>query len=196
MNSFKKILIAILSVAALTGTIGLFNSTQSHAINSNTGFNFNKLFKGLFPPCGHNTKKQRFVVSKGGTQVCDNTTGLYWQQSPSTDIFMWEGAIAHCDALNTSGKKNRRPWRLPEVKEYLTLVDYSEANQATALNTPNGPFQNVQAATLYWAATELASDDMSAWLVGFEFGDVGSFSKNSTNLAWCVKDGKKRLGAF
>ena len=31
-------------------------------------------------PCGQGTEGQRFVVN--GPEVCDNTTGLYWEQAP------------------------------------------------------------------------------------------------------------------
>ena len=41
-------------------------------------------------PCGLGTEGERFVVN--GPEVCDNTTGLYWEQSPSTSVFNWQGA--------------------------------------------------------------------------------------------------------
>ena len=55
------------------------------------------------------------MVSKDGDTVCDNKTGLWWQQSPSTDTFVWgpvqdpiSNALDHCEDLTLSGKT----WRL------------------------------------------------------------------------------------
>src|SRR2546427_2797646 len=36
------------------------------------------------PPCGAGTEARRFVVSQDGMEVCDNTTGLNWQQNPDS----------------------------------------------------------------------------------------------------------------
>lgn len=193
MSSLKKVLIGILGVAVLAAAIGLGMAPHSQALETKRVFNFNKLFKGLFPPCGPKYKNKRFVVSKDGNSVCDNKTGLWWEQSPSTALILWgpdEGvnnAIDHCANLTLSGKA----WRLAGENELLTLVNFSDPNPAAALNMPEGPFQDVQSAK-YWSATELAGITGEAWVVDFLFPSVALELKFDIYHAWCVSDGKKK----
>ena len=127
------------------------------------------------PLCGAGTEGERFVSDT--TEVCDNTTGLYWQQSPSTSVFDWTEAIAHCTALGSG-------YALPEVKQLISLVDYSEPNPADALNDPNGPFEDVQSGS-YWSATPDATFPADAWFVFFGNGFV--LSGVMGDRAWCVR---------
>ncbi len=132
------------------------------------------------PLCGAGTEGQRFVVN--GPEVCDNTTGLYWEQSPSTSGLDWQGAVIRCTALGSG-------YALPELKQLISLVDYSENPQATALNRPNGPFSNVQQ-DFYWSATARAGQSTNAWLVFFIDGNVLFFSKLNSRPVWCVRGGQ------
>ena len=87
---------------------------------------------GGAPPCGAGTEGVRFVVSTDGTEVCDNTTGLVWEQTPDSIKREWQAAIAFCPTIG---------YRLPEVKELFSLVDFSQSNPTL----PAGhPFSNVQ----------------------------------------------------
>jgi hypothetical protein len=108
--------------------------------------------------------------------------------------FVWgpdEGvnnAIDHCANLNLNGKT----WRLAQIKEYISLWDYSQMDQAEALNAPNGPFENVQSAgvvTGYWSATPnaLGGTQSVAWMTFSLRGDVARRTKDSTFHAWCVR---------
>ena len=154
------------------------------------------------PPCGRFTRGQRFVVSEDGNTVCDNHTGLWWQQSPGSPGTTesacdnqsgcnWSEALDYCTNLTISGKT----WRLATVEElqWDSLVDYSVSRQADALNTPNGPFQNVQS-NVYWSVTERVDDTSWAWLVSFNFGFVSvapkAFSNETQGLPWCVSGGQ------
>ena len=44
------------------------------------------------PPCGAGTEGQRFVVYALEDEVCDNTTGLRWQQEPGSESVVGDGA--------------------------------------------------------------------------------------------------------
>ena len=144
------------------------------------------------PPCGAGTEGQRFVVddSNDPTEVCDNTTGLYWEQSPSRSAFVWSPdggattpAIDHCTGLDLG---NGQVYRLAEVKELVSLVDYSEFTPAGALNDPNGPFEDVLAGS-YWSAPPLAFNPAFAWGVNFGDGVVDTDFKGIDFHAWCVR---------
>jgi hypothetical protein len=60
-------------------------------------------------------------VDNGDATITDNATGLMWQQddSASTD---WDNALTVCESADTAGYDD---WRLPNVKELQSLVDYT-----------------------------------------------------------------------
>ncbi len=64
-------------------------------------------------PCVAATSGNRFVVSPDGTEVCDNTTGLIWEQMPDSVLRPWQAAIDFCPTLGTG-------YRLPDVKELIS----------------------------------------------------------------------------
>ena len=61
----------------------------------------------------------RYVVEEG--TVTDTRTRLTWQRSPDLTPRGWTLAAPYCSDLDLNGKG----WRLPSVKELLTLVDES-----------------------------------------------------------------------
>jgi hypothetical protein len=130
------------------------------------------------PLCGAGTEGERFVVN--GPEVCDNTTGLYWEQSPTNNLgTIWQGAVTHCPTLGGA-------YRLPRVKELLSLIDYGLPHNHLALNA--GPFDNVVGGN-YWSVELLASNpSQSAWYVGFIHGVVNFQDKDSASVrVWCVR---------
>jgi hypothetical protein len=68
-----------------------------------------------------------FVDNRDGT-VTDRATGLTWQQADDGQGRDWPTALAYCAGLDLAG---HRDWRLPNVKELQTLVDYTHAPDAT-----------------------------------------------------------------
>ena len=85
---------------------------------------------------------QRFVLVMGGGAVLDRETGLVWEQSPSSDKWVWSSASYVCHISTTGG---RRGWRLPTLQELQSLLDPNK----TDLSLPSGhPFSNVQSANL------------------------------------------------
>ncbi|GAA4898113.1 sulfatase-like hydrolase/transferase [Ferrimonas pelagia] len=68
------------------------------------------------------------LIDRGDSTVVDEATALMWQQqdSQSTD---WPDAIAQCEAATTGGFED---WRLPDVKELHSLLDYSRSPQSHA----------------------------------------------------------------
>ena len=103
-------------------------------------------------PLGHYTASMEMVT--------DNKTGLTWQQTHPWTGYNWWNAKNYCANLDLNGAG----WRLPTVKELLTLDDISKENPSidTSVNgfpgTINGPF---------WSATPYAMAWSYAWYVDF-----------------------------
>ena len=140
---------------------------------------------GGAPPCGAGTEGKRFVVfqERWPHEVCDNTTGLFWEQEPSNALLQWDNAIAFCqDNVGAD-------YRLPVVKDLSGLVDYSQVNPSLPADNP---FDNVRLAA-YWSATTFIDEDTdeekNAWTVQFDEGEVLSFAKFVPLFTWCVHDG-------
>lgn len=137
----------------------------------------------------------RFTTNPDGT-VTDNLTDLVWLQD--ADCFgqvNWQGALDAVMDLNdglttcvnyTAGTFD--DWRLANIKELLSLVDYDETGPA--LHSSH-PFLNVQL-HFYWSSTTLrANPGVRAWGV-FMDGGSGAFVEKvvaTDRFAWAVRGG-------
>ncbi len=112
-------------------------------------------------------------TDNGDDTVTDNLTGLMWAKNanlPMTHI-TWQEALDYANNLTFKGYDN---WRLPTVKELLSLIDYSTYDPAL----PTGhPFINVQS-YYYWSSTTRATGSDYAWIVHMWDGNVSSSSKS------------------
>jgi len=61
--------------------------------------------------------------------VIDNATGLTWQQGDSGQSMDFSSALGYCENLELAGSSD---WRLPNVKELQSIVDYSKSPQTTS----------------------------------------------------------------
>lgn len=68
-----------------------------------------------------------FVDNADGT-ISDNATGLTWTQSDNASGITWEAALNYCESLDIAGITD---WRLPNVKELQSIVDYSRSPDTT-----------------------------------------------------------------
>jgi hypothetical protein len=64
-----------------------------------------------------------FVDNVDGT-ISDYATGLTWTQSDSASGMNWEASQNYCESLDTAGISD---WRLPNIKELQSIVDYSRS---------------------------------------------------------------------
>ncbi len=122
--------------------------------------------RGAKPTNGHN-----YVNNLDGT-ITDLDTGLMWTQVPAS-ARSWTAALSYAEALTLAGYTD---WRLPNIKELQTLVDFTLATATTA-NSAVSPVNRVlfpaatTPATAYWSSTVLRGGGnqapTSAWLVEF-----------------------------
>jgi hypothetical protein len=104
-------------------------------------------------PFGH------YVVGASGT-VYDTGTKLTWQQAvPSTEL-SWANASAYCAGLGSSlGGKG---WRLPTIKELVTIVDFS---QPTAPFIDRNAFPQTPSGLIFFSSSASFGIDFANGLV-------------------------------
>ena len=124
----------------------------------------------------------RFTDHQDGT-VTDNRTGLMWTKNadmggPKT----WCDALSECESCKVGGYND---WRLPNVTELQSLIDYSRYSPVL----PDGhPFPTAQS-QYYWSSTTDASNTDNAWSVNINHGFVNLFGKGYYHYVWCVRGG-------
>lgn len=110
--------------------------------------------------------------------VKDEKTGLTWQRYVDPDDYEWAEAKQYCMQLGLDGGG----WRLPTVKELLTLVDPTRADPAIDPKVfPLTPDRN------FWSATQLAKATAVAWYVDFGYGHADYTSNIQEYRVRCVK---------
>ena len=133
----------------------------------------------------------RFTDNSNGT-VTDNLTGLVWLKNANAfGTRTWANALADCAALKdgdhglTDGS-TAGDWRLPNVRELHSLIDYGRFNPSL----PSGhPFAGVQSGS-YWSSSTFADSTDVAWVVYLDFGYVYFGSKSATYYVWPVRGGQ------
>ena len=125
----------------------------------------------------------------GDGTVTDTCTGLMWQQDTADvngdgvinngDQVIWCDALAYCENLDFAGHDD---WRLPNVRELQSIVDYS-------LNFPAiDPVFNAATGQPFWSSTSKNSTGELAWLVGFVAGTVEIVAKSFNRYLRAVRN--------
>lgn len=146
----------------------------------------------------------RFTDNGDGT-VTDNLTSLVWLKNancigtdnPGFDTdgtggdgeVYWQTALNFVAGLNSgiySCGVTQTDWRLPNLKELQSLIDYNQVNPALPLGHP---FLDVQLG-YDWSATTYVGNTSYAWSVYLSYGNVGTFGKMvNTRYVWPVRGG-------
>jgi hypothetical protein len=120
----------------------------------------------------------RYTIDHGA--VHDAKTSLTWQQAVSATTYTQTDAVSYCATLGLNGAT----WRLPTMKELLTIVDLSVAPPGPTIDstafpsTPTGYF---------WSSTLYAGTPGSAWSVLFYYGFSYGNDMTNTSYARCVR---------
>jgi hypothetical protein len=121
--------------------------------------------------------KGRYLISGVGT-VKDRLTGLTWQQSVAASSFPWSEANTYCQGLNLAGTG----WRLPALKELLTLADVkrnSPAIDSVAFRgTPSESF---------WSASPMPGSTTASFTVNFDDGSSVQADRSTALRVRCVR---------
>jgi hypothetical protein len=146
----------------------------------------------------------RFIDNSNGT-ITDKLTGLIWLKNANcpNGTRVWQGALDFVVGINngtnncgdTSNEgSHQTDWRLPNIRELFSLVDFAFVNPAisnaagTGQGSGSDPFSNFQASN-YWSSTTFAGDSGFAWGVNFFFGNVFNVFKGGNLLVTAVRGG-------
>ena len=117
----------------------------------------------------------------GGT-VYDTRTKLTWQRTPPTGTYAWADAKTYC-ASTVSAALGGAGWRLPTIKELVTLIDYTQTSgQTIDQNAFPTTSQN-----FFWSSTPHAGSASSAWLVTFSQAAPAPASRTAAFGVRCVR---------
>ena len=116
----------------------------------------------------YTTGYQPSYTDNGDWTVTDGCTGLMWQQEDDDVKRDWAEALGYCEGLELA---DQRDWRLPNVGELLSIVDYGRYDPAI-----NADFFPGTDSALYWSSTtnidELYLE--TPWVVFFNCGAVSA----------------------
>ncbi|MEA2013788.1 MAG: DUF1566 domain-containing protein [Thermodesulfobacteriota bacterium] len=126
------------------------------------------------------------LVDNGDDTVTDTETGLMWQKETASGAYTWQQALAHAEGMTLGGHSD---WRLPNLNELQTLVDYSRNNPSI-----NPLLEANTVSSYYWSSTTAASYTYRAWLVSFYGGGVHGSGKSGSYYVRAVRSGQ--AGSF
>lgn len=98
---------------------------------------------------------------------------LEWQADVPDEEFTWAQAKAYAASLGAG-------WRLPTIKELLTLVDYEKHDPACSA-FPDCPSKG------FWSSSALSGNASYAWNVYFDLGYSYNSGVGYTNRVRCVR---------
>jgi hypothetical protein len=168
-----------LAPVAKTGQTGCADPTGNRIPCAGTGQD-GDLQKGVPWP------NPRFTDHGDGT-VTDNLTGLMWTKDGNHGEKVWQAALEYCNGYSLGGYDD---WRLPNVKELFSLIDFGEHAPALPDNHPFvfdfGQFWG------YWTSTTMwfTIFEDNAYVVEISTGSVGwANDKSETWYVWPVRGG-------
>jgi len=142
----------------------------------------------------------RFTDNGDGT-VTDNLTGLIWLKNADCGgIMNWANALSYCSSLangqcGLSDGSSQGDWRLPNVQEFRSLIDYGFYDPAlsnaagTAKWAEGDAFSGVKN-SVYWSSTTHAYYTDTAWEVHLNHGFAHDLNKLYRAFVWPVRGGQ------
>ncbi len=151
------------------------------------------------------TPTSRYTFGAGGT-VTDTTTGMMWKRclegqtfsdngtsdnylddqcTGSASDFNWSGALNQAQTANTANDSGHNDWRVPNLKELKSTVEYCRVNPA--INTEVFPSEP---SFVLWSSSPVTSGGAFAWLVYFHDGFDSGGSRSDFHPVRLVRSGQ------
>lgn len=121
----------------------------------------------------------RWVNNMDGS-VTDTVTSLMWEHAPGSPLSDQAGAITYCTGLTIGGHTD---WRVPSMRELLSLIDRTRSNTAIDPIFPSAPLGYI------WSSDDDVSNTQLAWTVYTFAGATTTYLKNFAGgvSAWCTR---------
>jgi hypothetical protein len=150
-------------------------------------------------------------VDNGDGTITDRNTGLTWEKKSDDRgihdqdaVYAWSGTGAEdtiwdwLDDLNAEAFAGHRDWRIPNVKELASLIDYQASSPAVHRIFDTGCAEGCTVLTCsctpkaanYWTSTSLADGAIYAWLVDFNGGAVFTIIRTDHFRVRAVRGGR------
>jgi hypothetical protein len=123
------------------------------------------------------------TLAVGADSTVDSMTSLEWQTTELVDTAVsWSDALEYCEGLEHADKSD---WRLPSIKELVTLIDETAAVAPVVDTTAFGN----ASATRFWSSTPAStfSQEKVAFTVETSFGATPTVSMTDLSAARCVR---------
>jgi hypothetical protein len=151
-----------------TSTVLASNSDNAWYVSFDAGNYFNSAKTNIYyVRCVRSTYSTDFwpddFVDNGDGTVTHTGTGLMWQKEDDDTTPDWTTAISNCEAESTLGGYS--DWRLPNINELQTIVDYADDTTPLINSTY---FPNTDSA-FYWTSTSAANDGSPEEAYGINF---------------------------
>jgi hypothetical protein len=134
----------------------------------------------------------------GNDTVTDNLTGLMWTKNAYVygAPVGWGQALSYAKKMNNGTYENfgYTDWRLPNVNELASLINFNEANNATWLTSQG--FTNVQEYYSYWSSTLYAFEPDETWSINMYHSHVGTYGSYEDGYVWPVRGGQTGCSAW
>jgi hypothetical protein len=143
-------------------------------------------------------------TDNGDGTITDNNTGLMWEKKSDDGTihdkdttYTWDNAFAvHIAGLNSAAFAGHTDWRLPNIKELQSIVNYENVAPAVSPAFNTGCVAACTVATCSctaaagsWSSSTYANVPTLAWGVAFNDGVVNSGFKSNTFRVRAVRGG-------
>jgi hypothetical protein len=120
-----------------------------------------------------------YSVIDDNATVKDHKTGLLWQSADDGLTRNWADANQYC---GDSGLGGYDDWRLPQIEELQTIVDYSRSNPSA------DPVFKCRS-KIYWTGGSKNGSSDGSWYVSFSDGKTSWHSQTNNHYVRCVRGG-------
>jgi len=121
--------------------------------------------------------------------IVDNLTGLIWSRNAwnLTNPTSWSVSVFNPPTAFNACGFGISEWRLPNINELQSLVNFEEPNNVQWLMSQGFYFLNVLPIR-YWSSTSAAdAPESNAWFINMVDGSIAEDSKLATYFIWPVR---------
>jgi hypothetical protein len=127
------------------------------------------------------------LIINGDGTATDADTGLMWQQATAPGTFTWEQALSYVATLNSTSFAGYQDWRLPDINELQSLVDYSQHDPAV-----DSLLASDTMSSIYWSSTVTLSAHNKR-IISFDLGYIGAMLNTENYYVRPVRAGQNQL---